>query len=90
MKCQDQGDIDEEVILFLSFDLCHDKGWGYRENEVHCSPLGSPGTSLVGPNRGSMESNFDVTTVTRFKTWQRQSQNDSTMSRKGSYLLSSN
>ena len=44
MKCWDQGDIDEKVILWLSFNLCHDKGWGDRENEVHYSP----GLGLLG------------------------------------------
>ena len=58
-------------MAFLN--LRHDKGWGDRENQVHCNPLGSPGTPLVGVNRGSMESNFDASHVTRFKTWQRQS-----------------
>ena len=67
------------------FNLRHDKGWGDRENQVHFNPLGSPRTPLVGLNRGSMESNFDVSQVTRFKTWQRQSrQATSTLSRKTS------
>ena len=35
MKCWEQGDIDEKVMLWLSFNLCHDKGWGDKENEVH-------------------------------------------------------
>ena len=51
MKCWEQGDIDEKVMLWLSFNLCHDKGWGDKENEVHCSLLGSPGTPLVGLNQ---------------------------------------
>ena len=71
-------------MLSLSFNLCHDKGWGDKENEVHCSPPGSPGTPLVGLNQESMESNFDISQVTRFKTWQRQSQHTTpTMSRDG-------
>ena len=91
MKCWEQGDIDEKVMLWLSFNLCHDKGWGDKENEVHCSLLGSPGTPLVGLNQESMESNFDISQVTRFKTWQRQSQlTTPTMSRDGIYLLPSN
>ena len=91
MKCWEQGDIDEKVMLWLSFNLCHDKGWGDKETEVHCSLLGSPGTPLVGLNQESMESNFDISQVTRFKTWQRQSQHTTpTMSRDGIYLLPSN
>ena len=39
-------------------NLCGDKGWGDGEFDQHCDPLGSPGTPLVGPVRGSMESNL--------------------------------
>ena len=46
-----------------------DKGWGVGEFDMHCDPLGSPGTPLVGLNRESMESNFDISQVTRFKNW---------------------
>ena len=45
-----------------------------RENEAHCNPLGSPRTPLVKPNRESTELTFDASQVTRFKTWQQQSQ----------------
>ena len=41
---------------------------GDRENGVPYNPLGSPGTPLVGLNQESMESNFDTSQVTRFKT----------------------
>ena len=68
MLCE-QGDVDEKVILWLFFNLCHDKRWGDRENEVHCNPPGSPGTALVRLNQGSMESNFDASQVTSFKVW---------------------
>ena len=46
-----------------------DKGWGVGEFDMHCDPLGSSGTPLVGLNRESMESNFDISEVTRFKNW---------------------
>ena len=49
-----------------------DKGWGDGKFDMHCNPLGSPGTPLVGLNRESMESNFadfDISEVTRFKNW---------------------
>ena len=39
------------------------------ENDLHSNPLSSPGTPSVGLNRESMESNFDASQVTRFKTW---------------------
>ena len=69
------------------FNLRHDKGLGDRENQVHCNPLGSPGTPLVGLHRGSMESNFDASQVPRLKTWQPQSRHaTSALKRKGSYL----
>ena len=61
--------------------------------EVHCSPLGSPGTPLVGPNRGLAwnQTLTYISQVTRFKTWQKQSQHMTpTMSRNGSYLLPPN
>ena len=40
------------------FNLRDDKGWGMGDGEfdVHCDPLGSPGTPLVGLVRESMES----------------------------------
>ena len=31
---------------------------GGQGNDVHCNPLGSPGTSLVGLNLENMESNL--------------------------------
>ena len=32
-KCREEGDYNEKVILWLFFNLCHDKaGWGDREN----------------------------------------------------------
>ena len=34
------------------FNLCDDKGWGDGEFDLHCDPLGSPGTPLVGLVRG--------------------------------------
>ena len=40
------------------FNLCDDKGWVDGEFDLHCDPLGSPGTPLVGLVRGSMESNL--------------------------------
>ena len=44
MKCWEQGDYNEKVILWLFFNLRHDKaGWGDRENGVHYNPLRSPG-----------------------------------------------
>ena len=58
--------IDEKVIFWPD-----DKGEGDGEFDVHCDPLGSPGTPLVGFNRQSMESNFDTSQVTRFKNWRR-------------------
>ena len=62
MKCWEWGDNNEKVILWLFFNLRHDKaGWGDRENVVHYNPLRSPGTPLV--------SNFDASQATRFKTW---------------------
>ena len=44
-----------------------DKGWG--DGNLTCTAIlfGSPGTPLVGLNRESMESNFDISEVTRFK-----------------------
>ena len=42
---------------------------GKGENDLHCNPLRSSGTPLVGLNRESMESNFDVSQFTRYKTW---------------------
>ena len=48
MKCWEWGDYNEKVILWLFFNLRHDKaGWGDRENGVHYNPLRSPGTPLV-------------------------------------------
>ena len=46
-----------------------DKGWG--DGNLTCTAIlfGSPGTPLVGLNRESMESNFDVSEVTGFKNW---------------------
>ena len=38
--------------------LRNEKGWGNGEFDVHCVPLGSPLTPLVGLNRESMESNW--------------------------------
>ena len=40
------------------FNLRDDKGWGNGEFDVHCDPLGSPGTPFVGRNR--MESKFEL------------------------------
>ena len=40
------------------FNLCDDKGWVDGEFDLHCDPLRSPGTPLVGLVRGSMESNL--------------------------------
>ena len=41
MKCWEQGDIDETVILALFFfNLRDDKGWGNEEFDVHWDPLG--------------------------------------------------
>ena len=51
------------------FNLRDDKGWGDGEFDVHCDPLGSPGTPFVGRNRESMESNFETSQVIRFKNW---------------------
>ena len=51
------------------FNLRDDKGWGDGEFDVHCHPLGSPGTPFVGRDRESMESNFETSQVTRFKNW---------------------
>ena len=44
-----------------------DKGWG--DGNLTCTAIlfGSPGTPLVGLNRESMVSNFDISEVTRFK-----------------------
>ena len=53
------------------FNLRDDKGWGDGEFDVHCDPLGSPGTPFVGCDRESMESNFETSQVTRFKKWRR-------------------
>ena len=70
MKCWEQGDYNEKVILWLFFNLRHDQvGWGDRENGVHYNPLRSPETPLVGLNQESMGSNFDASQVTRFKAW---------------------
>ena len=54
----EQGDIDENVILSFFFNLRDDKGPGDGKIDIHCSPLGSPLTPLVGLNRESMESNL--------------------------------
>ena len=67
MKCWEQGDIDEKVILRLLFNVRHDKGLG----------VGGGGTGkmtytaipLGGLNRESMESNFDASQFARFKTF---------------------
>ena len=40
------------------FNLRDDKGWGDGKIDIHCNPLGSPLTPLVGLNRESMESNL--------------------------------
>ena len=58
MKCWEQGDIDETVILALFFNLRDDKGWGNEEFDVHYDPLGCPLTPLVRLSRESMESNL--------------------------------
>ena len=58
MKCWEQGDIDETVILALFFNLRDDKGWGNEEFDVHYGPFGCPLTPLVGLSRESMESNL--------------------------------
>ena len=35
MKCWEQGDYNEKVILWFFFNLRHDKaGWGDRENGI--------------------------------------------------------
>ena len=54
----EQGDIDEKVVFRVFFNLCDDKGWGDGKIDIHCNPLGSPLTPLVGLNRESMESNL--------------------------------
>ena len=69
MKFWEGRDIDEKATLWLFFNLRHDKGWGKGENDLHSNPLSSPGTPSVGLNRESMESNFDASQATRFKTW---------------------
>ena len=57
---------------FMAFsNLRDDKEWGDGEFDVHCDPLGSPGTPFVGLNRERMESNFDTSQVTRFRNWRR-------------------
>ena len=67
MKCWEQGDYNEKVMLWLFFNLRHDKaGWGDRENGVHYNPLRSPRTPWVGLNQESMGSNLDASQVTTF------------------------
>ena len=51
----------------LTCVMPRDRGKG--ENDLHSNPLSSPGTPSVGLNRESMESNFEASQVTRFKTW---------------------
>ena len=53
----EQGDIDEKVILrlFLTCVMTRDED---GKIDIHCNPLGSPLTPLVGLNRESMESNL--------------------------------
>ena len=51
----------------LTCVMTRDRGKG--ENDLHSNPLSSPGTPSVGLNRESMESNFDASQATRFKTW---------------------
>ena len=50
-----------------------DKGWGGRggTGNLTCTaiPLGLLGLGLVGLNRESMESNFDISEVTRCRNW---------------------
>ena len=54
-KCWEQGDYNDKVILWLFFNLRHDKAaWGDRENGVHCNSLRSPGTPLVGLNQETL------------------------------------
>ena len=52
MKCWEQGDYNDKVILRvrLFFNLRHDMdgGGGDRENGGHYNPPRSPGTPLVG------------------------------------------
>ena len=45
----EQGDIEKQVTLGgFFFNLHDDKGWGDVEFDVHCDPLRSPLTPLVG------------------------------------------
>ena len=50
----------------LTCVMTREGGGGEGENNLHCNPLRSPGTPLVGLNRESMESTL---THLRFKTW---------------------
>ena len=45
----EQGDIEKQLTLgVFFFNLHDDKGWGDVEFDVHCDPLRSPLTPLVG------------------------------------------
>ena len=61
------------------FNLRDDKGQELGD-DLHCDPLGSPGTVLVGLHRESMESNFETSHVARFKNWRRASHDSCTWS----------
>ena len=49
--------------------MLDDKGWGAGNLTCTAIPLGLLGLGLVGLNRESMESNFDISDVSRFKNW---------------------
>ena len=51
------------------FNLRDDKGWGNGKFDVHCDPLGSPGTPFVGRYR-----------MEWFKNWQRATHDSCTWS----------
>ena len=69
----EQGDIDEQVTLgVFFFNLHDDKGWGDVEFDIHCDPLRSPLTPLVGLIKlRKHDIKLDTSQVTRFKNWRR-------------------
>ena len=68
------------------FNLCDDKGWRDGEFDLHCDPLGSPGTPLVGLVQESTESNLTHLRLPGLNTGDGQEATTHALGRKGSYL----
>ena len=75
MKCWEQGDVDQTVILSLFLTCVMTRDGGTESMTYTAIPLG-----LLGLSRESMESNFETSHVTRFKNRRRATHDSCTWS----------